>query len=117
LSNLSSLLGQFSDHIDPEFGFDQSLSDQLFGRLGLTGGLQPPVELDPDDFPMPEHLGRARTMSRLLMKEDPVEEKTKSLARMLAHKSTALAGKSGAYLTPEGDMDYSKAMLTAPWIT
>ena len=45
------------------------------------------------------------------------DEQLKLLALMLANKALTVAGGVGAFTDEDGNLDYSKAIPTVPWIT
>jgi hypothetical protein len=66
-------------------------------------------------------------LAKLLEKPEPIEVRNeenkmrmKMLALILANKAlTAIGvdeGEEEDFLTPEGDLDYSKAVPTVPWV-
>ena len=60
-------------------------------------------------------------LSDLLKKKPKTEEEAnrelKILALRLANSSLTLAGGVGAFTDEDGNLDYSKAIPTVPWIT
>lgn len=49
--------------------------------------------------------------------EKEVSEELKMLALQLAMKSLTVAGGVGAFTDEDGNLDYSKAIPTVPWVT
>ena len=59
----------------------------------------------------------AKLLKNPIDKEKENNDRIKMLALLLANKALTVAAQEGSFQDEDGNLDYSKAIPTVPWVT